>query len=190
MASAKIRVGLDFDGVVAYNPARLMRAPVTWFKRKVLGARKTKFMVPKSGIQKFIWAIIHKSSFFPAKGVNDLPELARNPKYELHLVTARFDFLKDDLYAWLEKQKIRNVFKSINTNDKSEQPHLFKERVLKELKLDYFVEDNLDIVTHLDKTVKTKVCWIYNFIDRLGNKRPLGFPYLKKALEYITTQKS
>lgn len=180
----KIRIGLDFDGVVAYNPFRIIRAPVKWFKRKFLGIKKLTFYVPKNEGSRLLWSIIHESSIFPAIGVELLKEMARNPKYEFHLVTARFGFLKDNLYHWLEKNHLIGVFKTINVNDNLEQPHLFKERVLEELRLDIFVEDNLDIVDHLIHNSKTKIYWIYNFLDsrhNFSNK----YPYLKKALEEI-----
>ena len=39
----KIIVGLDFDGVVAYNPARLARLPIAVIKRYILGIDKVSF---------------------------------------------------------------------------------------------------------------------------------------------------
>lgn len=179
-----IRVGLDFDGVVAYNPFRIIRAPIKWFKREVLGIKKLTFFVPKNWWQKFLWSIVHESSVFPATGMDLLRSMAKDEKYEFHLITARFGFLKDNLSSWLMRYHAKNLFKSINVNENCEQPHKYKLRMVKKLDLDYFVEDNLDIVSHLLGKVKTNIFWIYNFMDS-RHVYPHKFPYLRKALEEI-----
>lgn len=182
--SKKIRVGLDFDGVVAYNPFRVVRAPIKWFKREVLGIRKLTFFVPKNEGQRLMWTVVHESSILPAIGVGLLKDMAKDDRYEFHLITARFGFLKENLYKWLEGNDLVSIFKSINVNDQQEQPHEFKERIVKKLKLDIYVEDNLDIVQYLYKKGPTEIFWIYNFMDR-NYKYQFKFPYLKKALQAI-----
>lgn len=177
-------MGLDFDGVVAYNPFRIIRAPIKWFKREVLGINKLSFFVPRNKLERLAWTIVHESSVWPSNGVELLKELVNNENIEAHLVTARFSFLEQNLFEWLKKNKLTKLFKSINLNKKNEQPHIFKERVVSKLHFDYFIEDNLDIVLHLNGKSKTKIYWIYNVLDR-GKNYPFGFPYLKKALEAI-----
>ncbi len=182
------RIGLDFDGVVAYNPFRVIRAPVTFFKRKILKRRGTRFFVPVAPWQKFVWRILHESSVFPASGTELLKEMAKNPKYEFHLITARYSFLRGDLDRWLLKNNLTGMFASINSNEKDEQPHLFKEKVVNSLKLDYFVEDNLDIVAHLRVKNQTLILWIYNIIDRALYPRDVNsYPSLKMALTRIAS---
>ena len=148
----------------------------------MLGIHKLTFFVPKNWWQRFAWSIVHESSIFPAKGTKLLKEMARDPKYEFHLVTARFGFLKDNLYNWLDKNELRKVFKSININEGYAQPHEYKLQITRRLNLDYYVEDNLDIVVYLKDKVKTKIFWIYNFMDKRHNY-PDKFPYLEEALK-------
>lgn len=180
----KIRVGIDFDGVLAYNPFRIIRAPVTWFKQKILGEKKTHFYIPKTAWEKFIWKILHESSIFPAKGGELLKEMAEREDIEFYLVTSRYHFLQNKLYQWLKRWGFTKVFSEIYSNQKDEQPHLFKERMIRELKLDYFVEDNWDVVKNLQNASKTKVFWISNIFD-YGRDYKYKFPYLEKALEKI-----
>ncbi|OGC98497.1 hypothetical protein A2634_00805 [Candidatus Amesbacteria bacterium RIFCSPHIGHO2_01_FULL_48_32] len=180
----KLRVGLDFDGVVAYNPFRVVRAPIKWFKREILGIRRLTFFVPKNWWQRFLWSIVHESSIWPATGVDLLRIMAQNPHFEFHLITARFGFLKGNLYNWLEKNDLKDIFKTINVNENYEQPHEYKLRVVKQLQLDYYVEDNLDVVVFLRDKARGKVFWIYNFMD-VRHPYPHKFPYLKRALEEI-----
>ena len=112
----KIKVGLDFDGVIAYNPFRIIRAPVTYVKRSIFGARKLNFYYPKNNFQKLLWKIIHESSIFPAKGIDVLRDLVAKELIEAHLITARYSFLNNQLYTWLGKNRLTGVFKTININ--------------------------------------------------------------------------
>ena len=180
----KIKVGLDFDGVVAYNPFRIIRAPIKWFKREVLGVRKLTFFVPKNWWQRLLWTVIHESSIVPARGFNRLRELAKRDDVELYLITARFGFLKSNLENWLKKYRAYDLFKSININENCEQPHEYKLRLANELNLDYYIEDNLDIVVYLKDRVKAKVFWIYNLMDR-RHPYPDKFPCLEEALKEV-----
>lgn len=185
MKKKPIQVGIDFDGVLAYNPLRVGRAPVTFVKRKIFGAKKTHFYIPQTPLEKFVWTILHESSVFPATGVGLLRELVEENKIEAHLVTARYGFLQKNLYTWLQRNNLEELFSSITINKYDEQPHLYKERIIREQKFDYFIEDNFDIVSHVSPKTETKVLWIYNFLDRHTLYSP-KFPYLKKALEYIS----
>jgi hypothetical protein len=56
--------------------------------------------------------------------------------------------------------------------------------MVKRLGLDVFVEDNWDVVSHLNKTTTSKNLWIYNIFDR-SIHYPLRFPSLKKAVTHI-----
>lgn len=181
---SKLRIGIDFDGVLAYNPFRVIRAPVTWFKQTFLGEKQTHFYVPKTNWEKFIWKILHESSIFPAKGGGFLKKLAKRNDFDFFLITSRYHFLQNRLERWLRRWGFTDIFSAIYVNKADEQPHLFKQRIIKELKLDYYIEDNWDVVKNLTGKSKTKIFWIYNILDR-GRDYPYKFPYLEKALENI-----
>ncbi len=184
MARKFIKVGLDFDGVVAYNPFRIIRSLVSFLKKDVLGKRQLKFWYPKYKWQQIFWIIAHESSVFPAKGADLLEKLVKGGQIEAHLITARYSFLDDHLFNWLKKYKLTHLFKTTTLNKHNEQPHIFKEKIIKKLDLDFFVEDNLDIVKYLHGQSKTKIYWIYNILDHF-QEYPYKFPYLEKALEEI-----
>lgn len=185
MNNKALKIGLDFDGVIAYNPFRVIRAPIALFKQYILQKKSLNFFYPQNKLQKTLFIILHKSSILPAAGVTKLRELKKTRNCEIHLVTARYSFLDRELYTWLEKHSLLDIFDSININIKDEQPHLFKERLLRELELDYFIEDNLDIVRHLKNTVTTKVYWVYNFLD-ITKQHDYKVKNLKQALDHIS----
>ncbi len=179
-----IRIGLDFDGVVAYNPVRVVRPYVAFIKYHVFGIRKLRFLVPKNKWVRLFWIIAHESSFFPARGVELFRELANRDDVEFYLITARYSFLDASLYRWLDRWKLRNFFRGVYVNTHNKQPHVHKLEVITALHLDYFIEDNWDIVHYLQHKTPTKVCWIYNIGDR-KKKYAYKYPYLQKALESL-----
>lgn len=181
-------MGLDFDGVVAYNPFRIIRAPITTFKRKVLLDKRLKFFIPKNEWQIFLWKLLHESSVFPAEGTELLKEMVKNKEIEVYLITARYKCLNQNLDKWLVKHDLKRLFTQIYANINDEQPHEFKKRIITEKRCDFYVEDNLDIVSFLDRNSTIPVLWIFNIIDRRFFKRP-GFSNLKEALLWIRNQK-
>lgn len=184
----KIIVGLDFDGVVAYNPARLARLPISFVKRHVFGIQKLGFFVPKNPMERTLWALAHETSIIPANGISKLRTLARGGIIEAHLVTARFGFLEGHLMRFLKRWDLMDVFSTVTLNRKEEQPHLFKERMIRKKGFQYFVEDNWDIVNHLNHGKSpTEIHWIYNILDRRRDY-PYKYPYLSRSLERITSK--
>jgi len=180
----KLVVGFDFDGVVAYNPFRVVRAPIKWVKKTFMNKRGVSFFVPKAGWQRVIWGVIHESSVMPAEGVGRLKQLVSGGRIEAHLITGRFGFLEKSLRRWLAKNDLEQYFKSINVNTQAQQPHEFKLAMIEKLKLDAYIEDNLDVVEYVRGRTKTRILWIYNLLD-MRHRYADKFPYLGKALEAL-----
>ncbi len=182
----KLKVGFDLDGVLLYNPARIVRAPVVQFKHRFFPKKEKVFYVPSTGPERFLWHIFHLSSIFIAPGFSDIKRLRKEGLIEPYLITARYDFLKPDLKRWLRLMKAHDIFEGVYMNENNMQPHLYKEKLVKRLDLDVFVEDNWDVVSHLNKTAKSKNLWIYNIFDR-SIQYSNRFPSLKKAVAHIAS---
>lgn len=172
--SPPLRVGFDLDGVLLYNPARIIRPFVSYVKRIFLHKKKLKFYYPKTRSEKLFWRFVHKSSILNAPGLHEITRLVNEGKIEAYLITARYNFLGSTVTEWIQKNKLEKTFKGVFYNSKDEQPHEFKERMIKELNLDIFVEDNFDIVEYISKKTKVKVVWIYNIFDK-------HIPFINKA---------
>lgn len=187
MIKPTLKIGFDLDGVLLYNPARIVRPIIVRFKKIFLPAEVNKFHLPKTSFQKLIWNFLHKSSFMAADGIDDIKMLVNEKKIEAFIVSARYDSLKEDFNKWLKILEARKYFAGIYYNDDDEQPQYFKEKMIKKLKLDVFVEDNWDIVKYLNfkfKISNLKLLWIYNFLDRNINYQ-LKFSSLKNMMLYI-----
>ena len=183
-----IRIGFDLDGVLLYNPIRIVRPIISWVKRTLLHKHQTKFFVPRGFFWESLFILFHKTSLFVAPGYEKVRALGLLPKVELYLITARFSFLKHDLDVWKEKLNAEQIFSQIYYNELDEQPHLFKKRIINELKLAVFVEDNWDIVRILHENCPdTKIAWIYNIFDS-HIPYHLKFPDLRKVTAWLQTE--
>jgi hypothetical protein len=175
MKNKTIKVGFDLDGVLLYNPARILRPIISLMKKKkvILHRDQLEFYVPEPGLGQFFWELLHKSSVWMAPGFEQIEELKRQKLIEPYLITGRFGHLQKDYLKWKEKMNADQLFVKNFMNDNDEQPHLFKERLIKELKLDVFIEDNWDIVQYLDRRLNnskstkksTKIIWLTNIMD-------------------------
>ena len=115
--------------------------------------------------------------------------MAEKGLVEPYIITGRYSFLKDDFESWLKKIDAKSFIKEWYYNKHDEQPHFYKENLVNKLGLDIFIEDNWDIVEHLNKTsVKhnpnLKVFWIYNMFDK-GINYQYKFPSLSKAARQV-----
>lgn len=183
MNKEKIKIGFDMDGVILFNPSRIFRSLISKSKKAhLIHRQELEFYHPNSPLEDFFWLLIHKSSFKLAAGFQELEELALNNRLELYVISARFACLKPDTKRWLKVINRRQIFKNLYFNDKDEQPHLFKKRMVEKLKLDYFVEDNWDVVSYLAKNQKqTQIWWLSNFLDR-----EINYPYKFFSFQTVT----
>jgi len=186
--SSPLRVGFDLDGVLLYNPARIVRPFVSFIKRIFLHKKKLRFYYPKTNHEKLFWRLVHKSSIYNAPGISEITKLVETGKIEAYLVTARYNFLGSNVEKWVKQNKLEKTFKGVFYNSKDEQPHEFKERMIKKLSLNMYVEDNFDIVNHLTKTTPAEILWIYNILDR-KTVFPRKFPHLKDVVDFLKSLK-
>jgi len=184
----KLKVGFDLDGVILYNPVRIFRSLAKTFlkplKKTFFRQEKEPFYIPKTDFEKYVWGLIHKSSFRINTGYRDLKKMARDDNFSFYLITGRYGYLKKDYLDWLKKIDSRNVFRKCFINEKSIQPDLFKKTMIQKLDLDYYVEDNFDIVEKLKSQKKADILWITNLADRNINY-PYKFSGLKEVCLFL-----
>ena len=193
MTNKKLRVGFDLDGVLLYNPARIARPIIVFFKKILLKKEVDKFHYPRTKLEKLIWLMFHKVVFGPAFGYDELKNLVRLKKINAYIITGRNESLKKDFFQWMKKLEAEKYFSGSYFNDKNDQPYLFKEKMINKLKLDLYIEDNWDIVKHIESQSKInppageqklKVFWIYNIFDK-NKSFPNKFSSLNSVINKI-----
>lgn len=185
-----LKVGFDLDGVILYNPLRIFRCLAKKFlkplKASLLHQDKSSFYLPKTNLEKFLWKIIHWSSFKINGGYDDIKRLSKNKKIKLYLITGRYGFLEADYKKWLDKIEAKKVFVKCHLNKNNLQPNQFKENLIKKLKLDAYVEDNFDIIEKLNHHTKAKIIWLSNLADK-NISYDLKFFSLKEIGRFLKT---
>ncbi|MFC1624811.1 hypothetical protein ACFL15_00305 [Patescibacteria group bacterium] len=150
----KIRVGLDFDGVIVNKPPLVSKKMI---EKLFKGGKKgLHWRIPSSELEQFIRKLSHFYLFRPPfkKNLELVKELGEKENIEVYLITSRYSFLEKETYRWLKKRKINDVFSKYILNLKDQQPHIFKKEALKELNLDYYFDDDPLIVDFLGKEIK------------------------------------
>ncbi len=190
MKRKPIKVGFDLDGVLLYNPARVVRPFISLLKKKkiLIDRKELEFYVPKPGPQQFMWDFFHKSSCFMASGIDRIRLMKEEGLIEPYLITGRFGHLENDFNKWKRKMGADELFIKCYMNSADEQPHLFKERLIQELNLEIFVEDNWDIVKYLSSNNKRKIIWVSNIFD-WKIKHPYKVSNLNQAIDLIEKRK-
>ncbi|MGH7245413.1 MAG: hypothetical protein ACREGI_00585, partial [Candidatus Levyibacteriota bacterium] len=103
-----------------------------------------------------------------------LRDLERKNQHNLFLISGRFGFLKKKTQSLITKHKLEQIFKQLHFNFDNMQPHEFKDRIIKELGIQRFVDDDLSLLRHVAaKNPQTHFFWL--------NKKELG-----KITENIT----
>jgi hypothetical protein len=107
------------------------------------------------------------------------PNLINKNKY--FLISGRFNFLKGRTDNFIKQYGLEKVFKAMYFNYKNEQPHQFKETVIKKLNLDRFVDDDLQVLEYLsDKNRETKFFWLNKKISKPLKKNLFAIKYLSE----------
>lgn len=164
-----LKVGFDLDGVILDNPIRTLRPiakSLKFIKPLIFKQKKEPFYYPKSKLEKFLWWLLHKTSWRINPNLKKLKKLVKEKKIKVYVITGRYSFLKNDFDFWVKKLKKLKIFTDFYINKKDLQPNEFKIKIINKLKLDIFVEDNWDIIEKMNSKTKTKIFWITNFLDK------------------------
>jgi hypothetical protein len=82
---------------------------------------------------------------------------------QLYLISSRFSFLETTTLALLQKYGFDKIFEGMYFNFENRQPHLFKNEILKKLKLDKYVDDDLYLLDYVARENKdTNFFWLNN----------------------------
>ncbi|OGM11249.1 hypothetical protein A2Z22_00620 [Candidatus Woesebacteria bacterium RBG_16_34_12] len=146
-----IKVGFDLDGVIIGKPPFVPNLVMEKLVRKNNHGLAYRF--PESKIEKCIRWLSHYPLLRPPikRNIQFIHELYNSQEYQLFVVSSRFSFLEERTKEWFKFYKLRKLFKEIYINLNNEQPHLYKEKMIKKLKLNVFIDDDLPLLEYLRK---------------------------------------
>ncbi len=145
-----IKIGFDFDKVLVDYPPLIP----DWLINRIY-KKKNKtltYRFPNKLEQKI--RILSHYPFFRHPiwdHVKKVQALAKNDSYHLYLVSGRFGFLDKRTETWLKKFPLTKHFKEVHFNFENNQPHFFKDKMIKKLAITHYIDDDLELIKYLAK---------------------------------------
>ncbi len=162
-----MNIGFDLDKIFINFPPLVPTGIIDWFyKGKPNGPLK--YRIPGKAEQ-IIRIFSHYPLFRPpiAKNMNYIKNLALTNTNKYYLISSRFSFLEKRTAAIIKRYKFDKIFNAMYFNYLNNQPHLFKNEVIKKLDLDMYVDDDLQLLKYLiNKNQKTKFFWLNDKVSK------------------------
>lgn len=172
-----MNIGFDLDKVfIDYPPLIPDNLVDRLYKRKSDG--HLQYRIPSS-IERWLRILTHYSLFRPPinKNIKFLQSISRTKNHKHYLVSSRFGFLKNRTEAIIVKYNLGELFDTMYFNYSNKQPHIFKDKVIRNLKIQKYVDDDLDLLAFLaNRNPQTFFFWLNKNIDKR----------MKKNLQAIT----
>ncbi len=150
----KIKIGFDLDGVIIGKPFFVPQKLMEKLVREKMD-HKLAYRFPDTKAERIIRYISHHPLIRPPirENIKLIRELSRSDKYELYVVSSRYSFLETRTKEWFRFYKLRKFFKEIYINSDDEQPHIYKEKMIKKLKLNAFIDDDKPLLEYLKRNI-------------------------------------
>ena len=155
MANKVIRIGIDLDGVVTNNPPIIPKKTIEWLVKSHTNHTK-KYRFPKTKLERQVRIASHYHKLRPplTRNLKTIKNLEESKKFEIFFISSRYRFLNNRTKQWFKNYYPTFDFKKVNINLENEQPHLFKERMIRKLRINFFLEDDPRTIAYLEKNLK------------------------------------
>ncbi|MBL7078459.1 hypothetical protein ISS42_02280 [Candidatus Shapirobacteria bacterium] len=152
MTQKIIRIGVDLDGVVVNKPPIVPKKLIEWLIRSHTNHEK-KYRFPKTNLERWIRIQSHHYKLRPplSKNLQAIKNLEKLKSFEVFFISSRYRFLANQTRQWFKNYFPQFDYKKVFINLENQQPHLFKEEMIRKLKIDYFLEDDQRTISYLRK---------------------------------------
>lgn len=156
----KLKIGFDFDKVFVDYPPFIPTVIIDRLYKKQNTTLSYRF--PHLFEQK-IRILSHHRLFRPPikHNIESLKKMSNDKNFELYLISGRFGFLKTQTQRWIEFYEFDKFFKNLYFNFDNRQPHEFKNAMIQKLKIDKYIDDDLDTLRFLsEQNPKIEFYWL------------------------------
>jgi len=146
-----MNVGFDLDKIFINLPPLVPTKIIEWLcKRKPNGSLK--YRIPGRAEQT-IRIFSHYPLFRPpiTENINYVKNQALANKNKYYLISSRFSFLQKRTAAIIKRYRLEKIFNAMYFNYSNNQPHEFKDEIIKKLGLDMYVDDDFQLLEYLAK---------------------------------------
>ncbi len=166
-----MNVGFDLDKIFINLPPLVPTRIIDWFyKGKPNGSLK--YRTP-GRVEQIIRIFSHYPLFRPpiAKSMDYIKNMALTNTNKYYLISSRFSFLGKRTAAIIKRYRFNKIFNAMYFNYSNNQPHKFKDEIIKKLNLDMYIDDDLQLLEYLaGKNPKTKFFWLNNKVSKSMGK--------------------
>lgn len=163
-----MNIGFDLDKVFIDTPPFIPKAIIDkLYKKRDNGILL--YRIP-GHLAQIVRKISHIPIFRPPIKDNlDFLYSFPKDKNQLYLISSRFKFLENTTNKIIKKYNFDKIFDEMYFNFANEQPHLFKNRIVKKLKLDSYIDDDLSLLYYIAKdNPHTKFFWLTGKVEKLS----------------------
>ncbi len=162
-----MNIGFDFDKVIIDYPPLVPN----WIIDKFYKERDNDELIYRipGKPEQLLRTLTHLPPFrHPIKeNLNAVKDLADKNEHDLYIISSRFGFLKNLTETLTKKLQLEKIFKRMYFNYNNEQPHYFKNRIVKELNIQRYIDDDLSLLKFLSKeNPKTIFFWLNNSVNK------------------------
>ncbi len=183
------RIGFDFDKVFVSYPPLIPNSIIDFLYRHSFSlgfgdSNTLSYRFPGQLEQK-IRILSHTPILRQPikKNLDSLEIISKKIPCELYLVSSRFSFLKKRTSQWVRNNNIEKYFKELYFNYENLQPHIFKDRIIKKLKLEEFIDDDLDLISYLaQQNSNVKFYWMSS--RKFNTQLPKNVTQIKNLKEF------
>lgn len=161
-----MRIGFDLDNIFIDTPPIIPDVVIERLYRKNT-KKELLYRIP-SKAEQYIRRAAHIRLLRPPikKNITFLRSL-ENDSNQLYLISSRYGFLKNVTMGVIKRHKLDKTFHELYFNFENKQPHIFKDEMLKKLKIEKFVDDDLDLLKYIaGKNNSIKLYWLNKKIKK------------------------
>lgn len=178
-----MKIGFDLDKVFINYPPLIPNFIIdNLYKEKDNG--ELKYKIPGT-IEQRIRFISHTPILRPLikDNLNFLKRLRKDSNHELYLITSRFSFLEKRTDEISQRLGFNKIFKKLYTNIKNQQPHIFKESVIKKENIDIYFDDDLSTLKFIaSKNPNIILFWLTDNTNKITSN---NIHKIKKIEDFI-----
>lgn len=179
-----MNVGFDLDKIFINFPPFVPSKIIDLFYKEKTN-HELKYRIP-SKIEQIIRGFSHYPIFRPPiiKNIEYIKNLSLTNTNKYYLISSRFSFLKKRTDNLIKRYHFDKIFNAMYFNYSNNQPHKFKDGIMKKLNLDMYIDDDLQLLEYLvDKNPKTKFFWLNGKISKPLKKNLFAIKNISEMFE-------
>lgn len=159
----KINIGVDLDGIFVDKPPLVPARLINYLYRDESKTKLT-YKIPRSILQRTIRRSSHVRILRPTikENIKWLQERYKKNDVTVEIISGRYGFLEGVSKSLLLRNNLSSAVKHLWINYGNEQPHLFKENIIRKKDIKYFVDDDIFMLNYLAAKFPAKKFFWYS----------------------------